>query len=258
MGSSSLSQSTDLQTLVAYLNQFLRVSEIPDPGAMNGLQVEAAGPIKRIAAAVDACQATIDAAADSHADLLVVHHGMFWGDAQPVTGRQHRRLKRLFENDIALYSAHIPLDCHPQVGNNAVLAARLGVGNTDKFGDYHGTAIGLMGTLVQSRDTLMSRLTEILGSTPHLIPGGPSAIQKVGVVTGGAGSMIGQAREAGIDTFITGEGNHHSHFDAEEWGINVIYGGHYATETFGVKALAAHLEAKFGIPWEFVDHPTGL
>ncbi len=255
MGSSS---SVDLGPLVAYLDQFLSVSEIPDPGAMNGLQVEAEGPISRIAAAVDACQATVDAAATSHANLLLVHHGLFWGDPQPVTGRQHRRLKKMFDNDIALYSAHIPLDCHPEVGNNAVLSQRLGLGDVKPFGDYHGTAIGLMGTLPVSRDTLVARLTEILGGTPHLIPGGPDAVQKVGVVTGGGGSMIGQACDAGIDTFITGEGNHHTHFDAEEWGINVIYGGHYATETFGVQALAGHIERKFGIPWEFIDHPTGL
>ncbi len=258
MESSNPSQSTDLKPLVAYLNQFLRVSEILDPGAMNGLQVEAEGPIGRIAAAVDACQATVDAAAALNANLLLVHHGMFWGDAQPVTGRHHRRLKRLFDNDIALYSAHIPLDCHPQVGNNAVLVARLGIGDVGPFGDYHGTAIGLMGTLATSRDELVNQLSDILGSAAQVIAGGPSSVQKIGVVTGGAGSMIGQARDAGIDTFITGEGNHHTYFDAEEWGINVIYGGHYATETFGVKALAAHVEEKFGIPWAFIDHPTGL
>jgi dinuclear metal center YbgI/SA1388 family protein len=252
------SQSVDLGPLVAYLDQFLSVSEFPDPGVVNGLQVEAEGPISRIAAAVDACQATVDAAATSNANLLLVHHGLFWGDAQPITGRNHRRLKKLFDNGIALYSAHIPLDCHPEVGNNAVLARKLGLGDVRPFGDYHGTAIGLMGTLPESRDTLIARLAEILGVSPQLIPGGPAAVQKVGVVTGGGGSMIGQARDAGIDTFITGEGNHHTYFDAEEWGINVIYGGHYATETFGVQALAAHIEQKFGIPWEFIDHPTGL
>ena len=127
MGSSS---SADLAPLVAYLDQFLSVSEIPDPGAMNGLQVDADGPISRIAAAVDACQATVDAAAISHANLLLVHHGLFWGDTQPVTGRHRRRLKKMFDNDIALYSAHIPLDCHPEVGNNAVLSQRLGLGLT--------------------------------------------------------------------------------------------------------------------------------
>ena len=252
------SKSVDLGPLVAYLDRFLSVSEFPDPGALNGLQVQAEGAISRIAAAVDACQVTVDAAAASNANLLLVHHGLFWGDPQPVTGRHHRRLKKLLDNDIALYSAHIPLDCHPEVGNNAVLCRRLGIGDVRPFGDYHGTAIGLMGTLPESRDKLVARLAEILGSSPHLIPGGPAAVQKVGVVTGCGGSMIDQARDAGIDTFITGEGNHHSHFDAEEWGINVIYGGHYATETFGVQALAGHIEQKFGIPWEFIDHPTGL
>ena len=252
-------QSVPLETLVVYLDGFLAVSDIPDaPGALNGLQVENSGSVKRIAAAVDACQVTIDAAADSRVSLLLVHHGMFWGPAQPATGRHWCRLKRLLDHDIALYSAHIPLDCHPTVGNNAILAAELGVADTQPFGDYNGTTIGLAGTLSESRDSLVARVTNLLGDAPHVIPAGPSEVRRIGIVTGGGGSMIEQARDAGIDTFLTGEGTHHTHFDAAEWEINVIYGGHYATETFGVKALAAHVEQEFGIPWEFLDNPTGL
>lgn len=257
--SSRPGRSVPLETLVTYLDGFLAVSDIPDaPGALNGLQVENSGSVKRIAAAVDACQVTIDAAADSGASLLLVHHGMFWGPSQAATGRHWRRLKGLLDHDIALYSAHIPLDCHPTVGNNAILAAELGVSDMQPFGDYHGTAIGLAGTLSESRDSLVARVTNLLGDVPHVIPAGPSEVRRIGIVTGGGGSMIEQARDAGIDTFLTGEGSHHTHFDAEEWGINVLYGGHYATETFGVKALAAHIEQEFGIPWEFLDNPTGL
>ena len=248
-----------LEELVGYLDGYLGVAEVADfPGALNGLQVQNSGRVGKIVAAVDACQATIDATAESGAGLLLVHHGLFWGGAGPVTGRQWRRLSRLLAHDVAVYSAHLPLDCHPEVGNNALLGVELGLRETERFGEYHGTAIGVMGEIVSTRDALVARLAEILGATPHVMPGGPVEIRRVGIVTGGAGSMIDEARIAGVDTFVTGEGAHHTHFDAEEGGINVIYGGHYATETFGVKALAQHLETKFGVPWEFVDHPTGL
>ena len=253
------SEPVELPAIVEYLDRFLAVADIPDaPGAMNGLQVENSGQVTRIGVAVDACQATIDAAARAKAGLLIVHHGLFWGDSQPLIGRQRRRIRQLFEHDIAVYGAHIPLDCHPEVGNNAVLASKLGIRGTEPFGEHLGHAIGLAGTLAESRDSLVARVGEILGDRPHVIAGGPKAVRRIAVVTGGGGSMIGQARDAGIDTFLTGEGTHHTHFDAEEWGINVLYGGHYATETFGVKALAYHLEERFGLPWEFIDHPTGL
>ena len=248
-----------LEELVDYLDEFLAVSEVSDaPGALNGLQVENSGAVSRIAVAVDACQATIDAAVKSGAGLLLVHHGLFWGDVQPVTGRQWKRLKQLITNDVALYSSHLPLDCHPQVGNNVVLAKALGVQGTQGFGDFHGTTVGVMGALTMPLDSFVERVTRVLGAAPHVIASGPAEVRQVGIVTGAAGSMIGQARDAGIDTFVTGEGTHHTHFDAEEGGMNVIYGGHYATETFGVQALGRHIEEKFGLPWEFVDHPTGL
>ena len=251
--------SVALNELVEYLDTYLVVADTPDgPGALNGLQVENSGSVSRIGAGVDACQATIDAAASTGVDLLLVHHGLLWGDVQPITGRHWLRLRKLIAHDVAVYSAHIPLDCHPEVGNNALLAAKLGVENQRPFGDYHGTFIGLVGELTMSRDSFIELIAQVLGVEPHVIATGPADVRRVGVVTGGGGSMIRQARDAGIDTFVTGEGGHHAYFDAEEWGVNVVYGGHYATETFGVKALAAHIEKKFGIPWEFIDHPTGL
>ncbi len=248
-----------LLELVAYLDEYLSTADVQDgPGALNGLQVENSGSVGRIVAAVDACQATIDAAVVSHADLLLVHHGLFWGKPQPATGRQWMRLKQLITNDIAVYSSHLPLDRHPEVGNNAVFAAALGLSGTEPFGEYDGTVVGVAGELTLPLDALVRRIQDVLGVAPRVIAGGPARVRRVGIVTGGAGSMIEQARAARIDTFVTGEGGHHTYFDAEEGGVNVIYGGHYATETFGVKALATHIEDKFGIPWEFVDHPTGL
>lgn len=252
-------KSISLKDLAEYLDDYLALSEVPDaPGALNGLQVENSGAVGRIAAAVDACQATIDAAVTSGANLLLVHHGLFWGDVQPVTGRQWRRLSKLLAHDLAVYSAHLPLDCHSEVGNNIVLATALGVRQPEAFGEYHGTPVGVMGDVSVSRDSFVELVTSVIGGEPQLIAAGPSEVKRVGVITGAAGSMIGEARAAGVDTFVTGEGGHHTYFDAEEEGINVIYAGHYATEIFGVKALAKHIEERFGIPWQFVDHPTGL
>ena len=249
-----------LAELVAYLDDYLKLAEIPDfPGAANGLQVENRGHVAKIAACTDACQATIDGAAERGADLLLVHHGLFWGDGlRPLTDRNYRRVRALLEADVAVYSAHLPLDVHPEVGNNVQLARRLGLELEGRFGEYEGCLIGVHGALDLSRDDLGARIADVLGSPPMRIGTGPERCRRVGIVTGGAARLIGQARAAGLDTFITGEGPHHSYFDAEEWGLNVFFAGHYATETLGVQALAAHVAEKFGLDWEFIDHPTGL
>ncbi len=248
-----------LDEITSYLDGFLRVSEVRDSrNALNGLQVTNDGDIERFAVAVDACQATIDAAADSGADLLIVHHGLFWGGLEPITGRHGRRLRALIRRGVALYAAHLPLDVHPEVGNNAVLARQLGVSDTEPFGEYEGQAIGVMGSLHVARDTLAARVADVLGAVPKVIAGGPVTVGRIGIVTGGGGDLITQAAHAGVDTYLTGEGKHHTYFDAEELGVNVIYAGHYATETVGVKALAHHVADRFGLPWNFLDHPTGL
>lgn len=249
----------ELKTLQAYLDEFLRVAETPDyPPALNGLQVENPGTVRRVAAAVDASLASIEEAARRGCDLLLVHHGLFWDGNVPVTGRRYRRVRALLENGIAVYSAHLPLDVHPEVGNNVGLARELGIELQGTFGSFQGLPLGLWGTLDLKREALWARLDERLGRRVHLIAGGPERVRRVGVCTGGSGGLIPAAIAAGLDAFVTGEGNHHTHFDAVEGGINVFYGGHYATETFGVRALAAHLEEKFGLPWEFLDLPTGL
>lgn len=248
-----------LAELAGYLDGYLRITDVADePQALNGLQVDGPGDIGRLAVAVDASQAAIEDAAAAGADLLLVHHGLFWRGLEPLTGRHGRRVRTLIERGVALYAAHIPLDVHPEVGNNVVLAGMLGIREHEWFGDYRGQAIGVAGALELPRTDLVERLRQTIGGDPVLIPGGPDRTRRVGVITGGGGNMIVQARDAGVDTYVTGEGAHHTYFDAMEWGLNVIYAGHYATETVGVKALAAHLEAKFGLPWTFLDHPTGL
>lgn len=250
-----------LAELTAYLDSYLRVRDIPDePNAQNGLQVENSGAIQRIVAAVDASQQTIDGTGAG--SLLVVHHGLLWDGSPRVAGRHYRRLKALLDRDIALYAAHIPLDVHPEVGNNALLAGALGLSDLSWFGNYRGIALGVIGqTSLLSRSALVAEVESAVGAasgSARLIPGGPERPFQVGVVTGSGGSMMAAARDAGCDTLVSGEGAAHTYFDAMEWGLNVIYAGHYATETLGVRALAAHLASRFGLNWEFHDHPTGM
>ena len=249
-----------LDELVSYLDKYLDIANVPDyPGAANGLQVENSGSIKKVAACTDACQATIDAAVQRGADLMVVHHGLFWGKGiQPLTERNYHRIKKLVTNDVAVYSVHLPLDAHSEVGNNAELARGIGLRVRGPFAEYDGHPIGLWGELDASRDELAERLERLLGQEPFVIPAGPEQTKRVGILSGGGAAHIADARAEGLDTFITGEGSHHSYFDAQEWGLTVLYAGHYATETLGVKALAQHVASKFGLEWEFIDHPTGL
>jgi dinuclear metal center YbgI/SA1388 family protein len=249
-----------LQKIVAHCDKILRTAEIGDyDGAVNGLQAEnLSGQVTKIAATVDASLATVKLAIVAKADLLIVHHGFFWSKTQPWTGKKFELMKLLVENNLAVYSSHLPLDAHPKLGNNAQLAAALGLKNLKPFFFSHGQNIGLKTSAKISRSELAKRLELATGAKPKVIPGGKELCQNIGIVTGGAGGDLKQAAAEGVDTFITGEGPHWTYALAEELGLNVFYGGHYATETFGVKALAAELSKKFKLPWEFLDHPTGL
>lgn len=245
---------------MSYLDDYLRIgAETADAAAaLNGLQVTNAGDVTRLAASVDACEATIRMASGERADCLLVHHGLFWGGLRPLVGPAYRRVAGLIQANLALYSAHLPLDRHPDVGNNAVLARLLGLTPRGEFGEYQGAPIGVWTDFGGTREELATAVAGVLSAAPRVLPFGPSRPQRVGIVTGAGGSLIPQAAAAGLDTLITGEGPHWTFFDAEELGINVFYAGHYATETVGVKALAAHVAAQFGLPWVFLDHPTGL
>jgi dinuclear metal center YbgI/SA1388 family protein len=248
-----------LKRLVEECERTLRTKEIKDyDGAVNGLQVENRGQVSRIAAAVDATHATIRMAIEQGADLLVVHHGLFWGASHPWTGKRYELIRTLVENNLAVYSSHLPLDLHPRLGNNAQLANALGLRKTEAFFRQEGQTLGVQAAVKIPRDKLEKKLSSVLGGPLRLLPGGPETCRRVGIVTGGAGSKLEVAADEGVDTFITGEGPHWTYALAEELGINVLYGGHYATETFGVKALAGYLSDKFKVRWVFIDHPTGL
>ena len=248
-----------LKTIISYCDKILRTKSIGDyDGAANGLQVDGRGPVARIAATVDASLATVKLAIAAGADLLIVHHGLFWSPSHPWTGKKHELLRLLVENNLAVYSSHLPLDAHPKLGNNAQLCAALGLKNLKPFYLTHGQTIGFKSRTKVSRSELAKRLERATGTKPRIIPGGKEICERIGVVTGGAGDGLKIAADEGVDTFVTGEGPQWTFALAEELGLNVLYGGHYATETFGVKALAAHLSKKFRLSWEFLDHPTGL
>ena len=251
--------SASLREIVSYCDRILRTAEVRDyEGAVNGLQVENGGRVRRIAAAVDASLATVRLAVAAGANLMLVHHGLFWGPSHPWTGKRYEMLRALLDSDLAVYSSHLPLDAHPKLGNNALLCHKLGLSKRRPFFLSHGQPIGFQAQKKMRREELAAAVQRATGCGPRLIPGGPDICRRIGVVTGGAGGDLKVAAAEGVDTFVTGEGPHWTYALAEELGMNVIYGGHYATETFGVKALGAHLAKKFGVPWTFVDHPSGL
>jgi dinuclear metal center YbgI/SA1388 family protein len=249
----------NLTECVAWLDRELRIAEIPDfPGAHNGLQLEAAGPVRRIAAAVDASLPAVEAAAAAGAGLLLVHHGLFWQGVQPVTGAWFRKLKTALDAGLAIYSAHLPLDVHPTLGNNHLLAAALGLTTTDPVLPWNGIHLGLAATTDEDRSSFTGRVAAAVGGPVHLCPGGPERVRRVAIVTGAGGPEAAAAARAGCDTRLTGAGPHWSFPHGLEAQINILYAGHYATETFGVRALAAALARHAGIEWTFLDHPTGL
>jgi dinuclear metal center YbgI/SA1388 family protein len=254
-----------LADIVRYLDAELHIATTADyPGAVNGLQVENSGTVHRVAVAVDASIATIQGAIEAGADLLLVHHGLFWSGVQPLRGRMYERFRRLIASDVAVYSAHLPLDMHPTLGNNALLARALGLDPTEGFAHHQGTAVGVMGNADVATTTLADRAGDISrregGSlvTVGVTEGRRTRRWALCTGAGASSETIREAAAAGADTLIVGEGPHHSAIDASELGIAVLYAGHYATETFGVRAVGEALERQFDLPWSFIAAPTGL
>ena len=254
-----------LDGIVAFLDAELRTAEIPDfDGAMNGLQLANAGQVSRVAAAVDFSAQSVAGALRDGADLLVVHHGMHWNGRQQIVGHRYERLKAAIGGNLAVYSSHIPLDLHPRLGNNALLAREMGLQPADTFGRFRDVEIGVMGECDVPTEQLAERLRAFASRfrTTAVVAGAIESrrTRRWAIITGsGAGTdTLSEARERGVDTLIVGEGPHHSAVQAMEQGITVLYGGHYATETPGVQAVAALVSERFGIPHSFVDVPTGL
>ena len=247
----------ELLPFAAYLNELLGCASFHDSSA-NGIQVENRAPINKVALAVDACLEAIEKAAAQDCNLLIVHHGLFWGAQQLMIDPHYSRIRALIEADMALYAVHLPLDAHPQLGHNAQIARALELCQTEPFALYHGKAIGVRGSLTAaaSREELKPVLTEKVG-TGAFFTFGPETIQTVGIVAGSATEpdLFREMKNQGIDLFITGEPKHGAWYMARELGLNIFYGGHYQTETFGMKALAAHLRETLNLPAVFIDTP---
>lgn len=251
--------------LAQLANERLRCRDTPDyPFALNGLQVDNREPVTRIAAAVDCSRRTIGGAINAGANLLVVHHGLFWGGLQPLTGAHLARVRLLLEHDVALYSAHLPLDAHETLGNSYLLARTLGLTPAGGFARYQSIFCGVQGTADLPTADLVSACDQFArrhgGQATASASGHGRRTRRWGIVSG-AGINADTLREAvdgGLDTIITGEGPHWSAVDAEEKGLVIVYAGHYATETPGVHALAEWLADTAGLPWSFVAAPTGL
>lgn len=256
---------TDLATIAGHLDALLGTETIPDyPGALNGVQLSNHGPITRIAAAVDVSRRVIEAAVRSEASLLLVHHGMFWSGAQRITGATYARIRLLLTHNIAVYSSHLPLDAHPVMGNNVLLARLLGLQPSGGFARYQLVDIGVRGECDCPTIDLFRRADvfarEHGGSARCTEISDGRRTRRWGICTGAGASSetLLEAQALKVDTLIVGEGPHHTAVAADDLGLVVIYAGHYATETLGVRALAEHLTTTFDIPSTFIAAPTGL
>lgn len=251
---------TTLQDITNLLDSTLRIAEVKDaPVALNGLQVENNGQVTKVALAVDGSQKTIEAAIAAGADLLILHHGIYWCGLIPMTGWFRKKICTCLEHNLAVYGAHLPLDMHPELGNNAEIATALGLKDCSPEVNYKGTLIGQSGEFSGTVGELRAKFAEICGGeVTGYVANADAPAGRVAVCSGGAGDSVYEMHAKGYSTYLTGEENHWVVNAAEDCGINILFGGHYNTETFGVKALGRLLEQKFGLPTVFIDNPTGM
>lgn len=254
-----------LATLTAHLDARLEIHAVPDyANAMNGVQCGHHGPVRAVASAVDASERTIRGAIECGANLLLVHHGLFWGGSQPVVGARYERMRLLIEHDIAVYSAHLPLDVHAQFGNSKLLADALALEVSDGFARFESVACGVQGVADLATEDLLQRVTAFSALHDSQVVASafaPGCRTRRWAICSGAGAGVAtldEASAAGVDTLIVGEGPHWTAVDAPERGLVIIYAGHYATETLGVRALGAHLQETFNLPHHALSSPTGL
>jgi len=248
-----------LTEIISYLDSELKTSEVKDyPGAMNGLQLENTGVVTHIFSAVDASLAVIEEAAQTPNSLLLVHHGMFWQGAQALTGPFYRKIQTAMRADLAIYSSHLPLDMHPVIGNNVLLAQAIGLDAIHPILIKDNWAAGVVGEWQGDRKSLARAVARAVGRDVRVCPGGNERISSVAVITGGAGSEVAKIAALGFDAFVTGEGSHWTFIESEERGMNTIYAGHYATETFGVRKLGHDLAEHFCLVHQYLDRDGGL
>jgi dinuclear metal center YbgI/SA1388 family protein len=256
MPKSKSKKTTDRDQIVTWLDTLLNTKAIKDHSC-NGLQVQGSNTVTRVGFAVDASMQAYEAAIDNDCQMLITHHGIIWGGIKSITGSVYNQIQYLMESDLNLYASHLPLDLHAKVGNNIQLAGMIGLEKIKPFGFYDGIQIGYEGVLGSKteRSKLVAALCDMLGTECSVLPFGKEYIQTVGIISGGAGNELTQAIEQGLDCYITGEGTHKNYHAALEACINVIYAGHYHTETTGVRALSKLMKKELGVDTVFLDLP---
>jgi len=251
--------ATDLTTIVSFLDERIEIEGVAD-AALNGLQLEASASVKRVGLAVDAAAATIDVAIERDCDLLFVHHGLFWGGPEPLRGAHGERVRRCFAGGLSVYAAHLPLDRHPELGNNALLARALGARPSGTFGAVEGVEIGTLAEMPEptSLTEIAARLAAAGCDDQLMWCFGADPLERLAIVTGSGCSLMQDAIDAGAQGFITGEPRQSAYHHAREASLNCLFAGHYATETFGVRAVGALLADRFGLDTVWIEHPTGV
>lgn len=249
-----------LQRITVWLDETLGLKDFPDDSSANGLQFEGRANVRKIAIAVDACRYSIEKAAEIGADMLFVHHGLIWGGLKSITGAMKEKIALLAKNDISLYACHLPLDAHAELGNNAEILKALGAEISEPFGAYHGKKIGFRGVLpsVMPVADFAALVKSVSGGGDVSVVSFGGDVKNIAAVSGGGASCFGDVERSDIDTFITGEPSHVAYLQAEEFRKNIVFAGHYATETFGVRAVGRRISEHFGIETVFVEHPTGM
>ena len=243
-----------LTDLVDFCDLRTRRMEISDfPGAFNGLQLANDGSVSKIGASVDAGLEPFLGAVEANVDFLIVHHGLFWNPPVPLTGTSYQKIKLCLEGNLSLYGSHLPLDMHPEIGNNAILRKKLGLEAEGTFLDHEGVDIGLLAKCSLARDELKERIATLFPMGFHAMEFGSEKPERIAILTGSGSSAVEKILDAGSDTLITGELKQHHYNLAQELNLNLYVCGHYATETYGVDALAREAAQKFGIPYQFIE-----
>ena len=247
-----------LKKITDYLNNYLDIGAFRDNSA-NGLQVTSSGNVDKIGLAVDACLEAIQKAGDAKCNLLIVHHGLFWGKQELIIGNHFQRMRSLIMADMALYAVHLPLDGHAEVGHNIQIAKKIGLSGIEPFAEYYGKPIGMKGKIrkPKSCSEVVEDLEKAVGPCKGLLKFGPEQVYSIGIVSGSATdpALFEELKIQAVDLFVTGEPKHGAYYLAQEYGLNVLYCGHYLTETFGIKALGEHLKKQLNISTEFIDVP---